>query len=79
MKITKRQLRRIIKEAMRGEVILDYNRPGEADVIVGELTMAGLRGIEVWEERPGKVSVAAKDDYQMEAIIDILGPPMEQR
>lgn len=121
MKITKRQLKRIIREEysklirkgliqetswgdvndpwnpeadpglvdksfQKNEIILDYEKTfsDAIEVIIQDLQAGGLSvdpssGIEVFEEQPGLISIAVKDEYQAEAVVDILGQPVAER
>ena len=66
---------------MQEEIILDYEKHAsdEVEYVVDQLTQAGVSvrpgGVEVFEEKPGMVSVAVSDEHMYNAVIEILGEP----
>ena len=122
MKISTKQLRRIIREALtpeqeagmkdfgakfdqqykqpdgsysghpdespsnfEDEIILDYEKVAsdETEYIIDQLKQGGVSvrpgGVEVFEDAPGMVSVAVSDEDMLNAVIDILGEPLQER
>ena len=70
---------------MQEEIILDYEKiaSDEVDYIIDQLNQGGVPvrpgGVEVFEDKPGLVSVAVSDEYMINAVIEILGEPVTER